>query len=169
MISLAIFAWPVAYAPRGIIAGDARRWLSLAVLSNSAAMLAIVPLMSAQPSVERFFGGWRRTARDYLPRQLLGTVRFSGGLALRPSKCVETLRSAATCSHSLGVAAFSTAVAVGLLVVQVASRVDLVARLHRCSPLAVVLALPVLAAGLTVQRGRAAMRRLVPIAWPGPL
>ena len=152
VVSLGIFAWLVILAAR-VIAGDARRWLALAVLGNSAATLAIVPVMSAQPSGERFLAAGGVCAGLFAVAIVGHLHRFSGGLGLKPSRARLDAEKCGNLFALLGIAAFSTAVAIGLLVAQVASRAELVMLLHRCSPLAAVLALPVLAAGLTVQRG----------------
>ncbi len=152
VVSLAIFAWLVTLAAR-VIAGDTRRSLSLAVLGNSAAMLAIVPLMSEQPFGEGFLAAGGICVGLFAVAIVGHLRRFSGGLGLKPNRGRLDAGQCGNLFTLLGIAAFSTAVAIGLLVAQVASRAELVMLLHRCSPLAAVLALPVLAAGLTVQRG----------------
>jgi hypothetical protein len=152
VISLAIFTWLVTLAAR-VIAGDASRWLSLAVLGNSAAALAIVPLATAQSSAGRFLtmGG---ACVGLFAVTIAGHLhRFSGGLSFRPSRARLDGPQCGNLFMLLGVAAFSTAVAVGLLIIQVASRAEVILLLHRCSPLAALLALTAMASGLTVQRG----------------
>ncbi len=147
VISLAIFAGLVMLAAR-VIAADARTWLALAVLGNSAAMLATVPLISPAASAGRFL------ATGVFCTGLFAVAVLGHLYGLAHNSRTPRL-DAAQCNSLfalLGIAAFAMAVAVGLLIVHVASRAELVALLHRCSLLAALVALPVLAAGLTIQR-----------------
>ena len=145
-VSLAIFAWLVVLAA-WIIVDKAWRWLAVAVLGNSAAMLAIVPLASSLASAEWFLAAGGVCA-GLFAAALLGHLVQAVGRTSRLD--VAQCRGLFTL---LGIAAFSTALALGLLVVEVATRTELLPLLHRSSPLTVLLALPALAAGLTVQRG----------------
>ncbi len=144
LASLAIFAWLVVHAA-GVIAGGTRLWLALAVLGNSAAILAIVPLTSSATSAAGFLAAGGACAGLFAAAVVAAVFRF-GKSRLGAAHCSDLF-------HLLGIAGFATAVAIGLLIVQVASQGELATLLHRCSPLLALAALPVMAAGMSVQRG----------------
>ena len=141
LASLAIFAWLVALAAR-ITVADARWLLCAAVLGNSAAMLAFAPLVSSEISCGRFMSVGMFCV-GLLVLAVGGHLFQLGGKRFTGAQCrvLFTL---------LGLAGFSTAVAVSLLTVQATTGTAIVLLLHRCSPLAALFALPVMAVGLTV-------------------
>ncbi|NUQ64794.1 MAG: hypothetical protein HUU20_20215 [Pirellulales bacterium] len=181
-LSLGIFAWLVSLAGRTLIP-DGRWHQTAAVVGNSAAVLLVARLTGWGAE------GWTLAAIGLVP---VGIFAAPAMLYLwRLTGREELDKPAADALFTLlGTAAFSLAVALGLLVERGARTADLVSTLDRTALLLVLSAIPVLAAGLAVMRGTTRDKALGPyrtagtavaltgalvmvtavgLAWPDPL
>ncbi len=160
LVSLAIFAWLTSLAAR-ILVPKGWRLTVAAVVGDSATMVAMALWIHASASAAAFFAAAAVPVALFwgaVGRQLFTLARGAGAAGRRKLDLAQIT----TLLTLLGVTAFATFVALGLLVAQAADLEHLARLLTRFSLLAVLAALPALAAGLTVMRGAAADRSLGP-------
>ncbi len=160
VISLAIFAWLSALAADVIAPG--RRWsMVLAVVGNSALVLLGARLLGGHGSDGLLL------AAGCAPAVLLAAATGSQLVDCRNFRPSEdgTVPSLHTSSHPidasdaagrltlLGMAAFATAVAMGVILSKAGAGVALPIRLHSLAPALALAAWPLLASGLHIVRG----------------
>ena len=149
-VSLAIFAYLVGLAAR-ILVPDGRWLISAAVIGDSIAVLLAAQLVRADSPA------WLMVGTGALPVAL-----FAGAVGCylysrferanwRPLRLTDA--QIGFVFTLLGVTAFSTVVALGLLVARAVTPLDVAIVLQRLSVLLAVSAVPILASGLTVMRG----------------
>ena len=142
--SLVIFAWLSALAAGVLVAG--RRWpLVLAVLGNSALILLVARVLGPRSSEGMLL------AAGCVPAALLAVATF-GYTAGRPGRRLQAGDAGAEFTL-LGMAAFASAVAAGILVTRGKESLGLYAALHCLAPSLVLWAWPILATGLRIMRG----------------
>jgi len=159
LVSLGIFAWLISLAAQAILPGG--RWhQTAAVVGNSAAVLLVARLTGWGAE------GWTLAAVGLIPVGVLAAAvllylpRFGGrdDLDKPAAEAFFTL---------LGTGTFSLAVALGLLIERGARAADLASTLDHTSLLAVLAAIPLLAAGLTVVRRTTQDKALAPYRTAG--
>ena len=155
LVSLAIFAWLTSLAARILVP---KGWplTVAAVVGDSATMVAMALWIHASASAAAFFAAAALPVALFwgaVGTQLFALARGSGAAGRRKLDLAQIT----TLLTLLGVTAFATFVALGLLVAQAADLEHLARLLTRFSLLVVLAALPALAAGLTVMRATAGL------------
>ena len=144
--SLGIFAWLSFLAAGVLLTG--RRWpLVLAVLGNSALVLLAARLLGRQSSEAMLL------AADCVPAVLLAVAMAGQSVGLRRRRLQAA--DAGSMFSLLGIAAFASAVGVGILVTKGGEFLDLRISLYCLTPSLALAAWPILASGLRIMRGMA--------------